>query len=73
MAVVLSNPEEMKGKTVAWVSTGSKVVNIGFTDNTCYSIKLKEAEWNAQEHLMRVEKNSHLSDVVGEVPAQKHG
>lgn len=54
MAVVLSHPEEMTGRTVAWVSTGSKVVNIGFTDRTCCSIKLEEVKWDAKEHLRKV-------------------
>jgi len=51
--IALSYPEQMTGKTIAWVSTGSQVVNIGFTDGTCYSIKLQQIDWDAEEHLRR--------------------
>lgn len=53
--VVLSCPEEIIGKTVTYVSTSSTAVNLGFTDGTCYSIKLEPTVWNVKEHLKKTE------------------
>lgn len=54
--VVLSYPEEMIGKTISNISTGSEVINISFTDGTFYSIKLeKDFDWNALDHLRKCE------------------
>ena len=53
--VVLSHLEEMVGRRIKYVSTGSRVINIGFDDNTFYSIKTEEHEWDAKEHLKRTQ------------------